>query len=155
VLPDPKPEIFVRQSDGKSSVTKGYSNGPDLLTISVADLLELQRRVLGIGFQQTKLLICTRANGLWQRLIVVPEVSIRTMSGFAGQFARSKGTRASITVVGERTGDSVVDPSGVKVFLEPDIDWAVLVHPCVQLMQGVGREGADGAFDFDEGCHGV
>jgi hypothetical protein len=79
VLPDPEPQIFVSQPDGKSTVFQRHADRPNFLAAPVADLLELQRRVLRIGLQLRKLLVCASLNFRRKPLVIVPEIRVRAV----------------------------------------------------------------------------
>jgi len=76
VLADPKPEIFAGQPDGKSTVFQRHADRPDFFAAPLADLLELQGRVLRIGFQQSKLLDCPSTNFRGKGMVIVPKILV-------------------------------------------------------------------------------
>jgi hypothetical protein len=79
MLTDPKPHVIIREIDGQGAVFQCHARGLDFLTIAVAQFLEVEGRVLRVGFQQRELLISASAYLDRQRPIVVPEVRVRAM----------------------------------------------------------------------------
>ena len=52
MLTDPKPHVIIREIDGQGAVFQCHARGLDFLTIAVAQFLEVEGRVLRVGFQQ-------------------------------------------------------------------------------------------------------
>jgi hypothetical protein len=144
MLSDPEPKIFVSQTDGESAVLQRHADRPDFLAAPVADLLELQRRVLRIGFQQRKLLVRPSLNVRRKTLVIVQKnPRSRDESSHA-----SKRLSVSGTAISQSAGNALVEAPGVEIGLKLYVDGAISIHPRVQLGQFLRRKRTDRTFDL-------
>jgi len=71
--PDPEPhDAPVRTVDGENAIVKSDSARPE-----AADLLEVERRVTGVGLQDNKLLVGKALNGRRERAVGCPKTMSR------------------------------------------------------------------------------
>ena len=85
MLPDPEAEIFISQPDGKSTVFQRHAGRPNFLAAPLTDFLELQGRVLWIGFKQRELLVRAGGNVHGKDVVIVPEIRVRAVDHQARQ----------------------------------------------------------------------
>ena len=76
MLPNPKPDVFVRKPDRYGPVFQRHPRGPDFLSVAFAELLELERRMVRVVLQQRELLIRPSANVGRQCAIILPEIGV-------------------------------------------------------------------------------
>jgi hypothetical protein len=126
------------------------------LAASVAYFLELQGRVLRVGFQQRKLLIGAGADIGWQSSVVIPEIRVRTMEQEQPALKR---LGSSGLVVGKGAVNTVVDAPRLKVGFKLLVNRLriVSVKPLVQFFPLLRREGVYCAFNLLYGVqvHGL
>lgn len=114
------------------------------LPVAVADLLELQGRVLRIVFQQRNCLSAVCVVG-GQSMVILPEIRVRDGSLYALERLCVSGL-----VVGQSAIYTCVDASGVKIGFKLGVDllWVALVKPPIQSVNLLRRQRIYGAFDF-------
>jgi len=79
VLANPEPQVFIGKLDSQGAILQRNARGPDFLPIALAELLELQGRMLRVFLQQRKLLIGAGADVGGQGVIIVPEIRVRAV----------------------------------------------------------------------------
>jgi hypothetical protein len=65
---DPEPQDAVGRVDGQRAVVCTHTCG-----VEPTDSFEMERGMLGIGFEELKLLVCKGADCLWQLPIRAPK----------------------------------------------------------------------------------
>jgi hypothetical protein len=116
-----------------------------LLSVALADLFELQRRILRVGFEQRKLFVGTDAHVRRERPVFPPKARGRAML-----HAPLKRLNTTVLFVIQSVGNGVVETACRKVGLKAGIDGlgVVLIQPSIQFRQLRRRQSFDGTFDI-------
>jgi hypothetical protein len=143
VVANPKPQETVRSFDRKGAIVQREAGWPNLLPVALANLLELQWRMLRIGFQKQKLFVGPLADLLRERPVSLPEVCTSAML-----HPSLKRLETIVFFIAQGSLDGVVETARRKIGLDAGIERVLLVEPHIQFFQLLRRQGADGAFDF-------
>jgi hypothetical protein len=76
VLANPEPQEFLGKLDSQGAILQRHARGPDFLTLPLAELLELKRRVPWVSLQQLELLVGAGADVGRKGVIIVPEIRV-------------------------------------------------------------------------------
>jgi hypothetical protein len=67
MVTNPEPQVSVWPPDRESSIAQCDTRRPDFLSLPFAHLLELQRGMLRVSFQQRKLFVSAETEVFWKR----------------------------------------------------------------------------------------
>jgi hypothetical protein len=126
MVANPKPQVSGRPFDRKSAIAQRDTGRPDFLTVPLPQLLELQRRMLWIGFQQRKLLVRPVADFLRERPEFLPKVR-----GGAMLHPALKRLDSTALFIVQSSFNGVVQTARRKIGLKANVDGlrAILIKP--------------------------